>query len=345
MHRPIVRLSTLTALLLCAATTLPLAADEVRLLNGDHLTGTIAALADGHLELETEWGGTLQVDWAAVRAIASDDTLTLVLADGSRLVGTVEAPPQGAEAGEALRVTLEEGGSPVTVALAQVQTINPPESAVRVTGNASAGLVAHQGNTETQSLYMEAEISARTDVNRYTAGAQATRAEDDGETTADSSRGWIEYDHFFGERWYVATSALFTRDEFQDLRLRSSVALSAGYQLIETEATAISAELGASSVDEDFYDARDDSYAAGRWAIDLSHRVAGGSVELFHHHEGLVDFGNSSGTLVRSKTGARFNLFGGFLATTQINFDYDGDPAPGREKEDWRYLVNLGFEW
>lgn len=321
----------------------PTQADEVHLLNGDRLTGEIVGLADGRLAVSTEWAGTIEIDWSAVRSIASDGALTLVLDDGSRLVGRA-GPPAG-DVEDAVLITPAEVDTPVTVTLVRVTAINPPAPAVRWTGNASAGLVAHRGNTETRSLYLEAEATARTEDNRYMAGAQATRAEDDGETTADSSRGWIEVDHFFGERWYLASSALFTRDEFQDLRLRSSVALSTGYQVLETTSAELSAELGASYVDEDSYDAEDRAYTAGRWAFDLRYRWAEGGVELFHNHEGFLDLEESGDTLVRSKTGVRANLFGGLIATAQVNFDYDGEPAPGRERQDWRYLLNLGFEW
>jgi putative salt-induced outer membrane protein YdiY len=320
----------------------------VVLANGDRVSGAIVDLHDGSLTVDTAWGGELSVDWSLVAGIESATELTLVLDDGSRLVGRVgpvEAPGDRPETAERIAVRTASVTEPALVELSRVTAINPPARSVRVKGNASAGLIVNQGNTDTHSLYLEGEVVARTDTNRYTTGAQATRAEDDGETTADSSRGWIEYDHFLSERWYLSSSALFTRDEFQDLRLRSSLAASTGYQFVESDRAAASAELGASYVDEDFYDAPDDSYPAARWAVDLSRSFADGDLELFHSHEGFLNLDTGDDVLLRSKTGVRFNLFRGFVATTQVNFDYDTDPAPGREKEDWRYLLNLGVEW
>jgi len=313
----------------------------VRLADGDRISGTIVDLHDGTLTVDTAWAGTLSIDWSAVAAIESDANLTLVLEDGSRLVGAVRS---AAEDGT-LAVTTASVAEPAVVPVARIAAINPPAQAVQVKGNASAGLIINQGNTDTRSLYLEGEVVARTDTNRYTTGVQATRSEDDGDTTADSSRGWIEYDHFLTERWYLASSALFTRDKFQDLRLRSSLAVSSGYQFVETDRASASTELGASYVDEDFYEATDESYPAARWAIDLSRDFADGDLELFHSQEGFLDLDTGDDILLRSKTGIRFNLFKGFIATTQVSFDYDTDPAPGRKKEDWRYLMNLGVEW
>lgn len=331
----------------------------VRLANGDRISGTVVGLGDGTLTVDTAWAGRVSIDWDAVAAIESDADLTLVFDDGTRLVGPVgpvgPVSPAGPVAPSDATDTADTQGriavrsasvaEPAVVELARVTAINPPAKAVRVKGNASAGLIVNQGNTDTQSLYLEGQVSARTAANRYTTGAQATRSEDDGRTTADSTRGWIEYDHFLSERWYLSSSALFTRDEFQDLRLRSALAVSTGYQIVETDRATASAELGASFVDEDFYDAVDESYPAARWALDMSWSFADGNLDLFHSQEGFLDLDSGDDVLLRSKTGVRFNLFKGFIATAQVNLDYDTDPAPGREKEDRRYLFNLGVEW
>ncbi|MGD2114081.1 MAG: DUF481 domain-containing protein [Acidobacteriota bacterium] len=326
----------------------------VHLDGGDRLSGEVVDLREGRLTVKPSWsagGGPVEIDWSVVAGLESDTPLTLVLDDGSRLRGPVGrvGPEEAASAsngpGKRLTVRPADTTAPVVVELARIVAINPPERAVRVTGNASVGLVVNRGNTENRSLYAEGEAVVRTEENRYTLGLQATRAEDGDETTADSSRGWIEADHFVGERWYLSSSALFTRDEFQDLRLRSSLSLSAGYQFLETPRTGLAVELGATYVDERFIEAPDDSYPAGRWSLDLRHRLAGYRVELFHFQEGFLDLEEGGDPLIRSRTGARFNLLDGFIATTQVSFDYDGDPAPGRDKEDWRYLVNLGVEW
>jgi putative salt-induced outer membrane protein YdiY len=329
-------------LLIAAA---PAAADTVELANGDHLTGTVVRLADGKLVLATDWGGEISVDWGQVTALSTDGPYRLVLEDGSELVGALAVAPAPAPAGE-LTVTGEGTAEPGPVARAAIAEIQPVDRpAVEWEGHVAAGFVASEGNTETESLYGEGEVVARTEWNRYTAGGQATRAEDDGRETADNARAWLGYDRFLSERWYLAASALFSRDEFQDLSLRSAVALSAGYQAIDTERTRLSGELGASYVDEDFDTAPDDSYPAARWALDVGHDLVIDRIELFHDHEGFLGLESSDDLLVRSRTGLRFHLFEGFVAATQVNLDYDESPAPGFEKEDRRYLVNVGFQW
>lgn len=339
--REIACLSMIVALTAVA----PAAADTLELANGDRLTGTVVRLADGTLVFVTDWAGEIAVDWGQVAALATDEPFVLVLEDGSELVGALRVALPPAPAG-GLTVVGEGVAEPSPVERAAIVAIHSPgRPAVEWDGQVAAGLVASEGNTETESLYVEGEVVARTEWHRYTVGGQGTRAEDDGRKTADNARAWLGYDRFLSERWYLAASALFARDEFQDLSLRSALSLSAGYQALATERTSLSGELGASYVDEDFDTAPDDSYPAARWAVDLGHQLLLDQVELFHSHEGFLGLESSDDLLLRSRTGLRFHLFEGFVASTQVNYDYDESPAPGREKEDRRYLVNLGFEW
>lgn len=97
------RAGALAALLLvCGATLHPAAADEVRLTNGDRLTGTAVRLADGKLTFKTDYAGEIGLDWGQVVALATDEPVRVVLADGTRIEGTLSpAPaPPAAAAGE-----------------------------------------------------------------------------------------------------------------------------------------------------------------------------------------------------------------------------------------------------
>lgn len=328
--------------LLCAV---PAGADTVELANGDRVTGTVLRLEAGELVVATEWAGELAVDWGQVAAVTTDGPLLLVLEDETEVVGALH--PAGPPAPEgALAVATDDAAEPLVVERTAVTAIHPADRpAVTYEGHVAAGFVAAQGNTETESLYAEGEVVRRTDRNRYTLGGQGARSEDDGRETADNARAWIGYDRFLTDRWYLAANALAARDEFQDLSLRTALSLSTGYQFLDTERTALSGELGASYVDEDFDGAPDDSYPAARWAVGLGHDLVVERVELFHSHEGFFGLDGDEDLLLRSRTGLRFHLFEGFVAAAQVNLDYDESPAPGREEEDRKYLVNLGFEW
>lgn len=339
MHKtPFYRLALALAVLGAGAAS----ADTLELANGDRVTGTLVRLADGELVFETDWAGELTVDWEHVDTVTTDAPVAVLTAEGTELVGTL-APGEDADV---LQVTPAELAAPVEVPRRAVAAILPPgRPPVQVQGHLAAGLVDSRGNTESRSLYLEGEVVTRTDRSRFTLGGQGTRAETDGLTTADSQRVWLGYDYFLSERLFLGASSRLSRDEFTDVELRSSLGLSAGYQFLDTNRTTLAAQLGASYVDENFGEAPDASYAAGRWVLDLTHELAPGRVQLFHTHEGLLSLESSEDLLIHSRSGLRFQLFEGFIATTQLNYEYDESPAPGRERDDLRYIVNLGFEW
>lgn len=330
------------ALALLALSPGPASGDTLELTNGDRLSGTVVRLADGELVFETDWAGELTVDWEHVDTVTTDAPMAVLTAEGMELVGTL-APGEDADV---LQVTPAELAAPVEVPRRAVAAIQPPgRPPVRVQGHLAAGLVDSRGNTESRSLYAEGQVIARTDRSRFTLGGQGTRAETNGRTTADSQRVWLGYDHFVSERVFLGASSRLSRDEFTDVELRSSLGLSAGFHFFDSKRTTLAAQLGASYVDENFGEAPDESYPAGRWVLDFTHELAPGRVELFHNHEGLLSFETSEDLLIHSRSGLRFHLFEGFVATTQLNFDYDESPAPGRERNDLRYIVNLGFNW
>ena len=75
-------------------------ADEVRLKNGDRLTGKVLRMQGDKLLLQTEYAGELSIAWAEVGSLATDAAIRLVLSDGTVLQGRTIMPEEG-------RMTLE----------------------------------------------------------------------------------------------------------------------------------------------------------------------------------------------------------------------------------------------
>src|SRR5438309_567590 len=60
-------------------------ADEIRLKNGDHLTGSIVKLDDGKLSVSTDFADVMVIKWSAVSEISSDQTLFIQKTDKSQV--------------------------------------------------------------------------------------------------------------------------------------------------------------------------------------------------------------------------------------------------------------------
>lgn len=319
-------------------------ADEVRMRNGDVISGQIVKKETDKLIFRTSYAGELQIQWSEVLNLISDEPVHVVLSDGASIRGTL----QESEVGEAkVQPPKEIQGKDFD--LRETRYINPSPDltgeGVRWTGNINAGGTMTRGNNETEALRFDAETIARTLKNRYTIGGIFNRAEDRGNNTQFNSRGYGKVDRFFSPQWYAYANATLENDRFRDLRLRSTTGIGSGYQVFETPDLNLSLEGGVNYIKQDYYDETDESYPGVRWATKFDQMLFSGTTKLFHEHEVLMGLQTNNQTLVYSKTGLRFPLFFNFNASTQLNYNWDSRPAAGRKRDDATLLFTLGYGW
>jgi len=70
-------------------------ADEVRMKNGDRLTGTVLKSDLKSLTMKSEFAGTVEIAWESVESIQSAAPLSVTLKGGEVLVGPVTTPAAG----------------------------------------------------------------------------------------------------------------------------------------------------------------------------------------------------------------------------------------------------------
>lgn len=337
----------------------PATADEIRLKNGDVITGKIVKKETSVIIFRTSYAGEISIQWSEILSLSSDKPIHVVLSDGSNLHGPIQESEPGVAhielAGEESEGN-REGDTAEGQALEEkdfdmreVRYINPTPDltgeGVRWTGNISAGGSLSEGNTENRTLRFDGETIARTLRNRYTVGGIFNRAEDWGRNTQFNSRIYGKYDRFLTEQWYGYINTSFENDRFRDLRLRSMVGAGSGYQLFETPNLNLSLEGGLNYIQEDHYSNEDESYPGIRWAVKYDQLLFSGKVKIFHESETLVGFEDTSHVLFFSKTGLRFPLVFNMNASTQYNYNWDSDPSTGQKKSDSTLMFNVGYGW
>ena len=312
---------------------------EVRLKNGDRLTGRLVRFEGGKLTLATDYTGDIHLDWVQVDCFSTEGVHTFRFSDNTVLRGIAECPQQGA-----IRVRDPETGSARTLTLADLEAINPPPQ-VRYKGNLTAGGSASSGNTESQAYYGAGRLEVRSKAHRLTLSAKGNYAESDDATTAQNASGTGKYDYFLTEHVFAYAQALLEQDELQDLNLRAAAGAGLGYQFFDTERLSLYAEAGASHVDEDYEDAEDRSYASGRWSVGLQWQILPDRVRFFHLQEGYVSLEDTEDFYIRTEQGFQLPLIDHFFCNIQVDYDYKNRPAPDKEKEDLRYLIGLGYSF
>jgi putative salt-induced outer membrane protein YdiY len=317
-------------------------ADEVRLANGDRLTGEIVRMEKGILLLKTTYAGEVQLKWPEVVCISSDRELTFRLKNEEVMVGSATCPADGKIQVIGVRV-----GESAEIPLEELDAINPspPPPSVTYTGTLTGAGTLTDGNTDDASAYVSANFEAKSKRHRFTLGGKYTYGETDDEITTRNALGRLKYDFFVWERLYTYAQARFERDDFQDLNLRSTMGLGVGYQILDTKRTSLFAEVGVSYFNEDFMEADDQKSPSGRESTGFTFDIVPKRIKVFHLHEFYYRWDQSDSYFFSSEQGLRFLLFRNFFANFQVDFDYNSQPAPGTEKKDTRYIAGIGYEF
>jgi len=320
----------------------PTLADSIWLANGDKLSGTIVSKEADTLILETDYAGRISLQWKQIRQIESTQAVTVLLKDDTRVTGTLLKAKDGG-----LRIKASELFESAPLDLSSISYINPPALANGKTvfsGHINVGINASNGNSQTEQAHLDGEMVARSQDNRVTIGGSFNHNSDSGKQTASNTIGYGKFDHFLDDKWYLYSNARFERDRFQDLKLRTTVGVGSGYQFLDNDRTQLSLEGGLDYFNEDFYTAQDKGFPAARWALKYAH-IFYAQLEFYHNHEGYIGLENANDILLLTKTGVRVPIADNLSASAQFDLDWDNTPAPGKDKIDSRYLVNIGYNW
>lgn len=318
-------------------------ADELQLANGDRLSGSVVSLASGSVKFQTGFGATVDIPWEQVTQLRTDDSVVVQTDDGSRVSGRIAGIR-----GDRLRLDVG-AAEPQELALNAVTAFNPPEELppappkVEYSGRINAGATLTRGNTETDAVQADAEMTARGKANRFNLAGKLNYARDDTRDIANNASIFGGWDHFIDRHWYLNSNVGFARDEFKALDLRSTAGLGLGYQWSESDRRKLSAEFGLSYVHEDFANGETDSLPAARWALKYEHRLA--SATIYHDQELLLGIEDIDDTLLRTRTGLRMPISERVSGSLQINYDHDFQPVAGADEVDVAYLFKIGYEW
>lgn len=319
-------------------------ADQVTLVNGDRLTGTIVGKETDFLVFQTPHLGEMKVRWSEVTRIVSEKEVKVFLNDGTLVRGTLETITDGTVV---IHTGVEPPGAPVP--LKTVVFINPAPDVsgegVKYLGRINLGYSSSTGNSEIETIYGEGEAIARTRNNRFTAAGKTRRSTDREKESESNWLAGLKWDHFLTRKWYTYANTNFENDQFKDIQLRSTLGGGTGYQFFESDRTNLALEGGLTYVNTDFIMGPDEQYPAFRWALKFDHFLFKSRTQFFHIHEAYAAIDNSESAFVRSQTGFRFPLVYKVSGTIQYNVDWEKMPAPGRVPTDKALLFTLGYTW
>jgi putative salt-induced outer membrane protein YdiY len=326
----------LVLLTVCAVPALGFA-DEVRLRNGDRITGKVVEASGGKLKVSTAAAGDLTLDLKEVQTFGTDEPVEVRLKDGT-ITRTRVLPSESAGA-------INTGGE-ADVTLASVKSVSSQEP--HWTGAVVVGGLLTRGNSNTESLNVSVEASRRGRDDRISANAgyiYSRQADPNGPgktTTADNWFAAGKYDYYFTEKFYGFAALRVEHDTIAELDLRVTPSVGVGYQWVESPDFNFATEAGLAWVYEDYATGGTDSHAAARLAYHVDKKF-NDKVSLRHNLEYLPSLEDLSDFNVNADGGVRTTLTKTMFAELKVEWRYDATPAPDAHKNDLRYTLGVGW--
>ena len=317
--------------------------DEVVLKSGSKILGQVTGSRDGVITIETDFAGTLSIELDKIASLQTDNPVLIQLADETVV------PEQPLRIEDEMLVVDTATSPAETYAISDLLLVNPEPwelgQGYKWTGLASLAMSMERGNTDTDELDYRLESIWRSKQDRYTLRYNGEKDRANSETTVDKWYAQGKYDYFFDGPVYGGIQFSAEHDKFTDLDLRYLVGPYIGRQFYEEPIFTLSAEVGASYVNEDFIVAPDDDYAAANWALNMSSNYLGGDSRLYFDHRGILSMEDTSDYVLNNTFGLAFPLLWSLEAAAEVALDYDAGAVEGVDKLDQTYRFRVGYTW
>ncbi|OGB40224.1 MAG: peptide chain release factor RF-3 [Burkholderiales bacterium RIFCSPLOWO2_12_67_14] len=330
---------TLLCLALSAATS-PLLADTVWLKNGDRLSGTIKFFEGKKLLLETDYGGSIALDWKKIATLQSDQEL---LIKEGKITGERAKSLLAAEEG---KVTLVNGEEPRTIELASVRQIMKPKPLVEDLtwkGNLDVALDYKRAETDTDDYEVDMKTQARHGLWRHNAEVGYDREYQDGVVATDNWATEYALDRFFDEHWFWQGRLEYKRDQIEDLARQRTVGTGPGYQFWDNELGAFSVVGLLNRTDYEYANGENDNFysASAKW--DYNRYLIGKSMEVFSTGEVGKPLANVADYTLDTALGLRYKV----NSWASLNMKAEKELVSGSEGDldETRYSLGFGVGW
>jgi putative salt-induced outer membrane protein YdiY len=318
------------------------AADEVRLLNGDRISGKVQSKSGERVVVRTQSAGEVSVRWRDVASIATDAPVDLMLRERKERLRGKLVP------GDERTVLVEnESGARRTLAMDEVDFINPKRhesgDGATYTGRVAFSAAESSGNVDSKRLYSDAQLAARALEYGWGLTAKVERRDELG---LGANTAWLlggNYDRFLGPTQFAYVRGSVERDRAKDIDQRSTFGVGYGVHLFDTPAAKLTVRAGVDQVVVDRFAAASERYPALGWGIKATFVPWSARVEIFHEQDGFLNLEDTGTVILRSRTGVRVPLVARLNATAQVNVDWERTPAPERVPTDRTLLLGVDY--
>jgi hypothetical protein len=220
--------------------------DVLVLNNGDRITGEILNLSRGRVELKTDHSSTIEVEWDKVVSVESRQRFTIMTANGTLLVGTLER----ASTPGTVRLGTEAGDR--VLPMLEITSIEPLGRSfwAKLTGSVGAGFTYTRSSGVSQFTFNSDTTYRRPAFLASVNGsATLTSQDDNGGGYGSVANAQFFYERYRGRRWFIAGLGQVETNRSLGLDLRTQGGGLAGARLVNTNRSQV--QIGAGIVGND----------------------------------------------------------------------------------------------
>lgn len=298
--------------------------------NGDAISGEITGVRPAALVLKTAYQARLTVQTEQIQNLER-----LAAEQVEDIAGASTASGQAAASegkSEATPLSSEESGNPIKERRESLW-----EGAVSIGGNRQTG------NTERTSANVEVNARRETEMDGIDLLFRYNYAEEDDSLTARDVYGEMTYKYNLSKRWYWSLSSSLLSDEFRDLDLRSTAALSVGYRWLDSERFSLTTEAGLTYISRNYETNPDETSLAGRLSLDFDGELTE-TLSVFENITIYPDF-QGNGHIVHNEMGLKSRLSSAWHLRLSHVTDYNSDPPGSLEDTDTILSLGIGYDF
>ncbi len=230
-------------------------------------------------------------------------------------------------------------------------------------GSVTLGATTTRGNTDIQSVSLNADAMKEREGDRFTYGFAYNFSEQDGRINQRRINGSAKYDYFLTEKSYALVSANALRDDAPavvpptvptaSLSLRATGGVGYGRKLAEGDEFKLDAEAGVVYYHEDFRrlpgavrSTLPDEYVAARLAYDAAYTPDKGEKDSIEQRTEIYpSLEDGDDVYIAADTRFKTTLTESMFGQIQWILNWDHTPAAGNKQADHLFILTVGWKF
>ena len=209
--------------------------------------------------------------------------------------------------------------------------------------SAALGFTLTRGNSKTLLFTGNIQATKKKADNEWNFGADATYGENDDVKNAENVRGYGQYNRLFTERFFGYLRLEAFHDAIADVDYRITVGPGAGYYFIKEKDISLRAEAGPAYVVEK-QGGQTDDYITLRLAERFDWKI-NERAKIWQGVEVLPQVDDWDNFIVNAEIGLETSIITQLSLRTYLQDTYDHEPAPGRQKNDMKFVTAIAYKF